>query len=162
MPPVAKPLEERFWNHVHKTDGCWLWTAGCNAKGYGVFNKGTGEGKALAHRMAYEFTTGASLDAPCLLHRCDVRNCVNPAHLHPGTRAENNQDMREKGRAVCVLGKAIGEDHPQAKLTEHQVQEIRNRYRPYHVTRAQLARSYGVSRTMIGEILARRSWQHVD
>lgn len=36
MPPT-RPAEERFWEKVNRTDGCWLWTAGTNNRGYGVF-----------------------------------------------------------------------------------------------------------------------------
>lgn len=28
---------ERFWSKVNKTDGCWIWTAFKNPKGYGRF-----------------------------------------------------------------------------------------------------------------------------
>lgn len=33
------------------------------------------------------------------MHTCDVRACVNPAHLKLGSQKENVQDMIEKGRA---------------------------------------------------------------
>lgn len=26
----------RFWTKVDKTDGCWLWTAGTQSRGYGA------------------------------------------------------------------------------------------------------------------------------
>jgi hypothetical protein len=32
----------------------------------------------------------------CVLHRCDVRPCLNPDHLFPGTQKDNMADMAAK------------------------------------------------------------------
>lgn len=54
-----------------------------------------------------------------------------------------------------------------AKLTEEQVAEIRERYGPLRgvgkhgqPTLAQLARRYGVSQSTIWNVVARRKWTH--
>jgi len=58
--------------------------------GYGRVNLGVrGAGVALAHRVAWELTNGPIPDGHELDHLCRTRNCVNPGHLEPVTRAVN-------------------------------------------------------------------------
>jgi len=51
-----------------------------------------------AHRVAWELAAGKPLSAACVCHSCDNPNCVNPAHLWPGTLRDNAQDMVRKRR----------------------------------------------------------------
>jgi len=92
---VAKrTVQERFWPKVDKVDkagadGCWLWIASTTAAGYGQLSVGTT--MRYAHRLSYEWLIGpipAGLD---LDHTCRTRRCVNPDHLEPVTRSENNR-----------------------------------------------------------------------
>lgn len=102
MPPAPRPLEDRFWPKVEKTDGCWLWTGSIDAYGYGQINSGGKRGRPLkAHRVSYALLVGPVADNRCVLHRCDNRRCVRPDHLWVGTRPENSRDMVAKGRGTA-------------------------------------------------------------
>lgn len=85
--PERKPLLERFWEKVRKTDSCWIWLAN-KIGGYGQFTI-TGRIKVQAHRFSYELLKGP---IPCGLqidHLCKNPSCVNPDHLQPVTAREN-------------------------------------------------------------------------
>lgn len=101
--PRWKSVSERFWGAIEKTDSCWLWEAGKGSDGYGQFE--VNGKKVKVHRYSYEIHKGEIPEGIDVLHTCDVRPCVNPDHLWLGTDADNNRDMREKGRAVDNRGK---------------------------------------------------------
>jgi len=95
---TARPLADRFWDKVQKSDGCWIFT-GANAKGYGVIGRCDGTHEYVyAHRLSWELHHGPIPDGLCVLHHCDTPRCVNPEHLWLGTIADNNRDMSQKGR----------------------------------------------------------------
>src|SRR5690606_12791551 len=59
VPPAPKPLAERFWPKVKKTQGCWEWTGYRMPNGYGQIGRGgKGGGMAYAHRVSVELDTG--------------------------------------------------------------------------------------------------------
>lgn len=96
---MARSLVDRFWAKVRKSDGCWLWIGAKNSHGYGYFAV-THNWIVRAHRIAFELTTGPVPVDLHVLHRCDVRACVNPAHLFLGTQLDNVRDMVAKGRSA--------------------------------------------------------------
>lgn len=55
-----------------------------------------------------------------ILHKCDNPSCINPEHLFLGNAKDNGIDKAKKGRS------AKGLEHGMAKLTDQQVEEIRN------------------------------------
>lgn len=90
MAPKRKPLAERFWPKVEKTETCWIWRGSRQSNGYGQINPG-GDGLAplRAHRVAYELVRGPIPDGLILDHLCRNPACVNPDHLEPVTYREN-------------------------------------------------------------------------
>ena len=105
MPPrwllrsiTAMTTSERFWAKVDTTGECWLWTASINPSGYGQFYDSERKGPVLAHRVAWMLAGNEIPEDMCVLHRCDVRNCVRVDHLFIGTKRDNSLDMAAKGR----------------------------------------------------------------
>lgn len=79
--------------------------------------------------------------------------CVNKRHLRWATPKENNDDTILHGT------KTQGEKVHTARLTTQDVLEIRSIGRT--VIARKLAARFGVDRTTIGDILNRRSWNHL-
>ena len=95
---------DRFWSRVHKTDTCWLWTAGTIRDGYGCIR--INARMQLAHRVAYVALIGAIPEGMQVDHICRTRRCVNPDHLRLVTNAQNQQNLSGPRRksASGVLG----------------------------------------------------------
>lgn len=80
---------ERFFAKVHKTDGCWEWTAGKDLDGYGSFwFRGKNVG---AHRWSYEHHKGTVPPGMEVDHLCHNPSCVRPDHLEAVSGAENKR-----------------------------------------------------------------------
>jgi hypothetical protein len=127
------------------------------AGGYGTLGGGKRGVSVYAHRMSYMLFIGEIPPGVCVLHRCDNPRCVKPTHLFLGTQADNNRDMKEKGRARGPYLR--GEYHPAAKLRDEQVIEIRAAHSSGESTR-RLAELYGVRRRLITEVVAGRTYIH--
>ncbi len=147
--------EHRFWENVQKTNGCWIWTSGTVAYGYG--NLCINGKMQRTHRYSWELHNGPIPDGLFVLHKCDNPLCVNPAHLFLGTHQDNMDDKMSKGRHVSLRGSS----HGNAKLDESDVIEIRRRYTSTGITQAELGREYGVDRTTISLIVRRKKWAHL-
>jgi hypothetical protein len=177
---MKRPLAERFWEKVQKTDTCWLWTGALMSKGYGSMYVGPIRGHTeLASRVSWFLHSGVWPEQ-WVLHHCDTPRCVRPDHLYLGTVIENSRDMVARHRGVMppqptLEQHARGSRHGVAKLTEEQVAEIRRRYGPatgrprkgfpmpkHEVSQEQLAVEYGVDQGTISYIVRGERWQHVS
>ena len=161
---------ERFrHNVIMEGGGCWVWLGFCNDAGYGILRTGTAPNSRMerAHRLSWEFHNGPVPAGLQVLHHCDNPPCVRPSHLWLGTPSDNMSDKAAKGRSFYHPGRDLRRMVPRgegmgraAKLTTAQVREIRAKAPT--CTHAALGREYGVSQSQIGEIVARRSWTHVE
>lgn len=135
--------------------GCILWAGGIGKRkrdGYGNYSvKGN---RVRAHRFSYAAFVGTIPDGLGVLHRCDNRQCVNPAHLFVGTNATNVHDMVSKGRNVR------GEDSNFSKLKEIQVLSIRRLFGAGE-TCSMLAKRFGLDYSAVRLIVHRKRWKNI-
>lgn len=123
--------------------GCWIWSATTNWGGYGQFYLG---GRLVgAHKAAHQLFKGPVPDGVEVCHTCDVRNCVNPAHVFIGTKSDNMKDAAEKGRLA----------HRTAKLTSEQADEVRRSTE----RGVDIAKRLGVSQNIISRIRRGQSYE---
>lgn len=154
---------ERLFARVVKLDsGCWEWQGYRMPFGHGQIQGDDGK-VTTTHRVAWSSVHGPVPEGLVVRHRCDNPPCCNPDHLEVGTAADNTNDALVRGRF------AVGERHPNTRLTDQQVHEIRAEYRVFtipgrrgrHSNKADLAERYGVSKSHIKEIVAGRERTHV-
>ena len=157
---VRPSLINLFWEKVDKSatvhptlGSCWVWTSWKGREGYGRLTVG-GKTK-YAHRTSWELAHGEIPRGQFVLHRCDNKLCVNPAHLFLGTQADNIRDMTGKNR------QAKGEENGNSKLLEVHIREIRRLYRTGKHFQRSLAVKFGVGRGYINAIVNRKVWKHV-
>lgn len=151
-----RPIEDRFWEQVAKSDGCWLWTGTTGTRGYGQIKRRLAFNHKIvvaAHRVSWELHFGPIPPGLFVCHKCDVRACVRPDHLFLGTGSDNVQDMLRKGRWARIT-------HGMAKITAAQVTEIRDLV-ANGGARREVAAQYGISHNQISAIVTRKSWRQV-
>ncbi len=162
--------EQLFWSKVDKTLGpahCWPWIGAKNKRGYGVTSINWKQ--VTAHRLAFFYNSGQSIDGLCVCHRCDNPPCCNPEHLFLGTNADNTRDRDEKGRqshgeshSQAVLpNRPRGESHYEAKITEAQVIEIRRCYVETNETLQSMADRFGLSYHALEKVATGQTWKHL-
>lgn len=133
---------------------CWIWPFSCNTDGYGHLRL---KGKLLRlTRLVLEIETGENLSRNYALHSCDNPPCFNPLHLRWGSRSENVQDAIKRNRHVAPG--MPGEKNPKAKLTQEDVDNIRQKLE-LGVSGVSLAKEYSVTPSTISLIKNKRHWK---
>ena len=144
--------------------GCWEWSLKVRPNGYA---RVTYKQKSFyAHRLSYSAFNEVDLskDDRDICHRCDNRKCVNPNHLFIGTRADNMQDAKSKGRlstGESHSAKVRGSLSGSSKLSEEDVITIKELL-ANGVFGAEIARRYGVDKSTISCITTGKTWSHVN
>ena len=140
----SKSDRARFWAKVDKSQGCWIWTACRNSKGYGLFTFKL-HGKHVrrgAHRVAYLMTFGRIEKGLELDHLCRNRRCVNPSHLEQVTHHENlmrGQTITaiHAAKTHCKHGHEFTPDNTFYKKGKPKYRNCRQCYRGYTIRRRQ-------------------------
>lgn len=155
IPKLHLTQLNRFWRQVDRSGGanaCWLWTGFIRENGYGVI--GIKYREYRVHRVSYFIEHGRIDNDRLVLHHCDVRACVNPAHLFLGTPKENSQDAVKKRRNT----KLYGEQNGKAKLTRAAVLAIRRICHRGGVYQKTVARQFGVSEATVSYVVNGGRW----
>jgi hypothetical protein len=148
----SEEVRERFWQKVRKSDGCWLWNGKKAKHRYHVISMGPGKKREGVHRISWMIHYGEIPLRLCVLHKCDVPNCVRPDHLFVGTHKDNSMDMVKKGRCKPRYGM----EQKSAKLTWAQVVSLREDH-AVGLSFNHLGRKYNVSPRTASKISKRLS-----
>ena len=70
---------------------CLLWQGATVTNGYGAITMNNEQ--YMTHRLAWSFAKGPIPSDLYVLHKCDVRRCINIDHLYLGTQLDNMRDM---------------------------------------------------------------------
>lgn len=142
---IKKKFVEQFLSS-HFTEDCVNWPFKKDPRGYGFLS--VDKKKWFAHRyVLYLVTGGNPLEMDCC-HSCGNPSCVNPRHLRWDTHKENMRDAVKHGRSTR------GRKNAQAKLTREQVRSIREDER----SQVKIAKDYGISRSYVSTLKARKTW----
>lgn len=141
---------ERFMNKIEPIPwtGCWIWTAGINKAGYGIF--AVNRKSQLAHRISYILYKGKIPLGKFVCHSCDNPTCVNPDHLWLGTAKDNAVDRMVKGRNADQRGYKSA----LAKWELKTVQAMREAKGSLN----ELTKQYGISKSQISKIRSGKCW----
>lgn len=136
--PTAQGRFEAKYEAGEGINGCWVWTAAGDGRGYGVF--WDGRRQVRAHRFAYSLWHGPAPAGLDIDHLCRNRGCVNPAHLRAVSRRENvlcgeGHTARNASKTHCPRGHAYSEENTYAHRGSRHCRECcRARRRTYEVT----------------------------
>ena len=100
-----KTLEERFWEKVDKTEGCWVWTACRKQGGYGKI--WDGENVSLAHRVSFAWANGSIPEGMLVCHKCDVFAEVGIYHKNNSSQRQCRKCVKDRSVEAYYRQKAV-------------------------------------------------------
>jgi len=151
-------------------NGCLVWSGATQHKYGRVWHDNKTH---QAHRKAWELKNGNIPAGMLVCHKCDNPPCCNPQHLFLGTDADNVADKVRKGRQARITGDrhwskrmpdriARGSKFVSASLSEKDIPVIfylRNKQRMRY---KDIAEIYQTSNAVIGSVIRRSMWRHVE
>jgi hypothetical protein len=158
LPELTPELEARFWDYVDRRGPgeCWPSKKYLRSNGYSYMQAPSeGRNRDFGLHIIALVVSGNSVQGMHALHKCDNKNCYNPAHLEWGTHKENMRQCFE--RHVFKRNPVQGVQNKFALLTDDKVREIRASTEATGV----LAKRYGVCCDSIYKARTRRRWKHV-
>jgi hypothetical protein len=114
-----------------------------------------GQENCLLHCLVAEAFLGPRPPGKEVNHKDGVKQNCSLENLEYLTRKQNHE------HAVRLGLKAKGSGHGRAKLTEAMVRKMRTLFSTRHWSMAALARRFGVSDTVVWNVVGYRSWRHV-
>lgn len=99
---VGRYIEVRC-SRIGVEGDCWIWQGTVNPRwGYGqVQTRGV---LHRAHKLAFELVNGPVPEGKELHHRCEMKLCINPAHLQPLTKQEHGKYSKLATATHCKNG----------------------------------------------------------
>jgi hypothetical protein len=167
IPNITGSLLNKLFSRTVPDGDCLIWQGARLKKdianSYGVIGKpGQWPKICLVHRYIYEQMYGLEPDQ-IVMHTCDRKACINPAHLFAGTSSQNNRDAYRRGlkkpsdqtpKLHTGLSRA-------AKLKPADVRIIRKLLRD-GVLGIEIAKQFGVCDATISSIKLGVHWSHVQ
>jgi len=150
--PSHWTLRQRIYFYMGPADpetGCRNWQGRKRLDGAGEFKMGGTHIKA--HRAVWIIERGPIPKGKCVRQSCRNHACGEIEHLFLGTYAEISADKVRDGR------QSRGETHGTAKLTEAQALQV---FRMPGTHRS-IASVFGVGKTIVGAIKAKKKWRHM-
>ena len=132
------------------SDECTIWPFGRDTYGYAML------GSVRVHRVVCEQANGKPKDGAVARHTCGNGHlgCINRRHLVWGSRKDNQQDMVSHGRSLR------GRRARSNVLSSDDVRRIRAL--DGTASHSEIAEQFGVSRSNVSAILAKKSWAWLD
>ncbi len=149
---VARFKESLEKDVVKTHNGCWVLTTSHCANGYS--NRSFNGKSKSAHVASYIAYKGPIPKGMLVCHTCDIKICVNPAHLFLGTHKDNMQDASNKGRLYS------GEQHHMSVLTNDLVKIMKQDY-SLGFSFTELGFKYKVHRNTAKYAVTGVTWKHV-
>lgn len=146
-PDLADKMEARV--AFNPLTGCWDWTKGVNADGYGYGIYINGK-QTRAHRAAF-LISNDGLPSPefPIRHLCGNPRCCRPDHLAVGTAKENAHDTLKAGRHRSR----------REPLAIRKARAVAMRKTGGKIE--QLAARYGISRSAARRVVLGHSWANL-